>query len=221
MPTLFQDRVDAGHHLAALLLQRAPWDDAWDDALVLGLPRGGVPVAHAIARALGCPLDVFLVRKLGVPGREELAFGAIASGGTRILNDAIIQSLHITPDTIAAVTAAQEQLLRQRERAYRDARPPAAVAGRTVIVVDDGMATGATMLAAIAALRAPAPARLVAAVPVAAPATCQEVAARVDQMVCAATPDPFVAVGLWYEQFGETSDDEIRRLLNPGQEAGV
>lgn len=215
MPTLFHDRADAGERLAALLARPAPGEDT----LVLGLPRGGVPVAHAIARALNCPLDVWLVRKLGVPGREELAFGAIASGGTRILNQSIIGSLHIAPETIAAVTAAEEQVLRRRERAYRDDQPPIRVAGRTVIVVDDGMATGATMLAAIAALRAHAPARLIAAVPVAAAATCQEVATRVEAIVCAATPEPFNAVGLWYEEFGETSDGEIRRLL--GQAAGV
>lgn len=215
MNAIYRDRADAGRHLAALLLPLAPPGDA----LVLGLPRGGVPVAGEIARALHCPLDVFLVRKLGVPGREELAFGAIASGGIRILNQGIVESLRITPDVIAAVTAAQERVLRQREQAYRDNRPPIQAQGRTVILVDDGMATGATMLAAIAAVRQQAPARLIAAVPVAAAVTCQQVAARVDHMVCAATPDPFYAVGLWYDRFDEISDDEIRRLLS--QQAGV
>lgn len=210
MNAIYRDRADAGRHLAALLLPLAPQGDA----LVLGLPRGGVPVAYEIARALHCPLDVFLVRKLGVPGREELAFGAIASGGTRILNQSIVASLHITRDAIAAVTAAQERVLRQREHAYRDDRPPIQARERTVILVDDGMATGATMLAAIAALRQQAPARLIAAVPVAAPVTCQEVAAQVDHMVCAATPEPFYAVGLWYDRFDETSDDEVHRLLS-------
>jgi predicted phosphoribosyltransferase len=215
MNAIYRDRADAGRHLAALLLSLAPQGDT----LVLGLPRGGVPVAYEIARARHCPLDVFLVRKLGVPGREELAFGAIASGGTRILNQNIVESLRITPDAIAAVTAAQERVLRQREQAYRGGRPPIQARGRTVILVDDGMATGATMLATVTALRQQAPARLIAAVPVAAAVTCQEVAARVDRMVCAATPDPFYAVGLWYDRFDETSDDEIRRLLS--QQAGV
>lgn len=212
MNAIYRDRADAGRRLAALLSAYA----GRHDTLVLGLPRGGVPVACEVARALTADLDVFLVRKLGVPGREELALGAIATGGVRVLNEGIVRALHIAPEAIDAVTAAQERVLRQRERLYRDDAPLPQIRNQTVMLVDDGMATGATMLAAVAALRQQAPAHLIAAVPVAAESTCREVAAEVDEMICAATPDPFYAVGLWYDDFGETTDDEIRRLLGAG-----
>lgn len=207
--TPFVDRADAGWRLAAMLSAYAHRPDV----LALALPRGGVPVAYEVARALDAPLDVFVVRKLGVPGHEELAMGAIASGGVRVLNRDVIESLKIPPEVIDRVTARELQELARRERAYRGDRPPLEVAGRTVILVDDGVATGSTMRAAIAALRQRHPARLVVAVPVAAPSTCRELGEEVDDIVCALTPEPFYAVGLWYQNFSETTDDEIRDLL--------
>ncbi len=180
MSTLFADRRDAGRQLAVRLYSYA----GRHDVLVLGLPRGGVPVAYEVALALDAPLDVFLVRKLGVPGREELAMGAIASGGVRVLNPEVIAALRITPQTLDAVTAHQEQELRRRERLFRGARPPFDVAGRTIILVDDGMATGSTARAAIAALRRQQPASIVVAVPVAPPSTCQMLAHEVDCLEC-------------------------------------
>src|SRR5438477_6983383 len=182
----FRDRTEAGQLLAAQLAAYAQRPDV----LVLALPRGGVPVAYEVARALGAPLDVFLVRKLGVPGQEELAMGAIATGGVRVLNAAVVDALHIPPATIAAVAAAEQRELARRERLYRGARPAPDVRGRTVILVDDGLATGATMRAAVAALRQHQPARIVVAVPIAAPSTCDEVRAEVDEIVCAITPEP-------------------------------
>jgi predicted phosphoribosyltransferase len=205
----FRDRTEAGRVLAEGLTNYA----GRPDVVVLALPRGGVPVAFEAARALRAPLDVFVVRKLGVPGHEELALGAIASGGTRVLNDDVVRLLHIPPETIDAVTRGEEQELQRRERAYRGDRPPLDVRGRTVILVDDGLATGATMRAAVAALRQRQPDRVVVAIPVAAPATCEEFAREVDSLVCARTPEPFGAVGLWYEDFSQTTDDEVRDLL--------
>jgi predicted phosphoribosyltransferase len=205
----FADRSDAGRQLAARLAGYA----GRDDVLVLALPRGGVPVGFEVARALAVPLDVFLVRKLGVPGHEELAMGALADGGVRLLNDELVEALRITPEVIDAVAAEESAELERRARAYRADRPPPAVRDRTVILVDDGLATGATMRAAVAALRHAHPARIVVAVPVAAAATCREVRAEVDEVVCVRTPESFHAVGLWYDDFRPTTDDEVRDLL--------
>ncbi len=209
MAPIFRDRTDAGRVLATRLGAYA--DRA--DALVLGLPRGGVPVAREVARALRLRLDVFLVRKLGVPGHEELAMGAIASGGVRVLNTEVVANLRIPEAVIEEVAAAQTRELERREHVYRGARPPTEVRGLGVILVDDGMATGATMRAAVAALRPRGPRRIVVAVPVAAEPTCSDLAEAVDEVVCAFTPDPFYAVGLWYVDFAETSDAEIARML--------
>src|SRR5438093_5331292 len=210
----FRDRRDAGQQLAANLSAYA--DDP--DVLVLALPRGGVPVAHEVARKLKAPLDVFLVRKLGVPGHEELAMGAIAAGGVCVLNDRVVREMHISRAAIERVAAGEERELARRERDYRGSRPAPEVGGRTVILVDDGLATGSTMRAAVAAVRKQEPARIVVAVPIAAPPTCEELAAEVDQVVCAETADPFFSVGFWYEDFNQTTDEEIRRLLD-GHEA--
>jgi len=180
---------------------------------VLALPRGGVPVGFAVARALHVPLDIFLVRKLGVPGHEELAMGAIASGGIRVLNAEVIHTLHI-PDGVVDRVAAQEQReIDRREHRYRDGHPAPSIRGRTVILVDDGLATGSTMRAAVAAVRHHQPARLVVAVPTAAPEICAELEAEADEVVCATTPEPFYAVGLWYADFTQVTDAEVRDLL--------
>ncbi len=205
----FRDRVDAGRVLSRSLAAYA----GRPDVLVLALPRGGVPVAFEVAQALGVPLDVFVVRKLGMPGHEEYAIGAIASGGVRIVNEDAIRTFGITDAEIDAVAAEEGVELERRERRYRGGRPPPDVAGRTVILVDDGLATGSTMRAAVEALREEGTARLVVAVPTAAPETCDEIGALVDEMVCAITPEPFYAVGLWYEDFGQTTDEEVHDLL--------
>src|SRR5271166_5141085 len=205
----FRDRADAGRKLARLLAQYADRPDV----LVLALPRGGVPVAYEIARALHAPLDVFLVRKLGVPGHEELAMGAIASGGIRVLNDDVVGPLRIPDRIIEAVTSRELQKLKWRERAYRGNRAALEVRGRTVILVDDGLATGSTMRAAIAAVRRLGPERIIVAVPTAAPSTCEELNHEVDECICCITPDPFHAVGIWYDDFSQTSDEEVRDLL--------
>jgi putative phosphoribosyl transferase len=205
----FQDRRDAGRQLAEKLSAYANRPDV----LVLGLPRGGVPVAYEVAKALNAPLDVFLVRKLGVPGHEELAMGAIASGSVRVLNKNVVQSLRLSDQTIEAVAAAEQRTLVRRERVYRGDRPRLAVRDQTIILVDDGLATGATMRAAVVALRQQQPKRIVVAVPVAAPETCDEFRAEVDDIVCAITPPLFYAVGLWYQDFSQTSDEEVRALL--------
>lgn len=206
----FRDRQDAGQRLAVRLGGYAHRSDV----LVLALPRGGVPVAFEVARVLEAPLDVFVVRKLGVPGHRELALGAIATGGVRVLNPEVVYGLNLSPDLVDRVTAQEEVELAWREQAYRGERPPPGVRGRIVILVDDGLATGATMRAAVAALRRLEPARIVAAVPTAAPETCEMLRAEADEVVCADTPEPFVAVGRWYEDFSETTDDEVRDLLD-------
>ena len=205
----FRDRADAGQAVARLLTGYA----GRNDVVVLGLPRGGVPVAYEVAKALAAPLDVFVVRKLGVPGHEELAMGAIGPGGVRVLNESVVDNLRIPPEVIDEVARTEEQELRRRELAYRGDRPPLALADRVVVLVDDGLATGATMRAAVTAVRASRPARVVIAVPVAARATCHELQAEVDEVVCARTPLGFFAVGQSYEDFSPPSDEDIRRLL--------
>ncbi len=215
MAMRFRDRFDAGRYLAERL--RAYADRP--GVLVLALPRGGVPVGYEVARALHAPLDVFLVRKLGVPGHEELAMGAIAMGGVRVLNEDVIQGLDIPPRIIDAVTAAEQQELQRRQRLYRDDRPLPLIQGHTVLLVDDGLATGATMQAAVAAVRAQTPAQIVVAVPVAAPPVCAAFEREVDVVVCAMTPDPFYAVGLWYEDFSPTTDEEVHDLLQRADHA--
>jgi predicted phosphoribosyltransferase len=185
----------------------------------LALPRGGVPVGFEIARALHLELDVFLARKLGMPGDEELALGAIASGGVRVLNQDLIDYLHVPSEVVDRITEREERELERRERLYRDDRPPISVAGRTVVLVDDGLATGASMLAASRALRPLGAARVIVAVPVAARATCDEFRKEVDAVVCAATPHPFGAVGMWYENFAQVTDEQVRKCLKLAQDA--
>jgi putative phosphoribosyl transferase len=205
----FRNRADAGRVIAERLRDYA----GRDDVIVLGLPRGGVPVAYEVARELDVPLDVFLVRKLGVPGREELAFGAIASGGAVVLNEEVVRSLRIDEASARAVAERERTELARRAEAYRGTPEPPDVEGKTVIVVDDGLATGASMRAAVEALRQLGPRRIVVAVPAAAPQTCEGLRGEVDEVVCALTPEPFLAVGMWYEDFSETTDDEVRELL--------
>jgi predicted phosphoribosyltransferase len=206
---LFRDRFEAGRQLANRLSAHVDRPDV----VVLALPRGGVPVAFEVAQALHAPLDVFLVRKLGVPGREELAMGAIATGGVRVLNDEVVHTLWIPDEVIERVAAQEQQELVRRERLYRDDRPPVDVHGRTVILIDDGLATGSTMRAAVFALRQQGPARIIVAVPVGAPDTCMALRAEADEVVCYRMPEPFGAVGLWYQDFAQTTDEEVRSLL--------
>lgn len=205
----FEDRRDAGRRLAAKLHKYAHRQDV----LVLALPRGGVPVGYEVAEALSAPLDVFLVRKLGVPGHEELAMGAIASDGIRVLNEDVLRALRIDPEQIEAVTAREERVLRERERDYRGDRPRPKIKGRIVILVDDGLATGASMRAAIQAIREQRPKRLVVAVPVAPPDACEQIAAEADEFVCALTPPVFYGVGMWYEDFSQVRDEDVQELL--------
>ncbi len=183
------------------------------DVLVLGLPRGGVPVAFEIGRALRTPLDVFVVRKLGLPGQEELAMGAIASGGVTVLNHEVVHAFGISNATIEEVSSRETEELLRREALYRGNKPPLEISGRTVILIDDGLATGSSMAAAIAALRKQKPAKIIVGVPVAAPSVCEELRAQADDIVCAATPEPFYAVGAWYQDFSQTTDREIHDLL--------
>jgi predicted phosphoribosyltransferase len=210
----FRDRAEAGRLLAERLREYA----GRDDVVILGLPRGGVPVAFEIAAALDAPLDVFLVRKLGVPGHEEYALGAIASGGVRVLNTALIERLGLPAEWIEAIDAKERRELDRRERAYRGDRPPPDVAGRTVILVDDGLATGSSMRAAIQAVRSRRPARIVVAVPAAPESTCRELEHEVDEVICAVTPAPFFAVGQAYWDFTQTTDDEVRALLRSAED---
>jgi putative phosphoribosyl transferase len=206
---IFQDRTEAGHLLASALRQYAHRDDV----IVLALPRGGVPVGFEVARELAAPLDVFIVRKLGVPGQEELAIGAIASGGKRVLNSDIVDALAIPPETIDAITRREAVELERREREFRGDRPPLDIRGKTVILVDDGLATGSSMRAAISALRAKEPARIVVAVPVAAATTGNSLTPEVDEMICLYAPEEFYAVGEWYRDFRQIPDEEVRELL--------
>jgi predicted phosphoribosyltransferase len=207
---VFHDRRDAGRQLAARLQEYA----GDPNVLVLALPRGGVPVAFEVARALQAPLDVFLVRKIGVPGQEELAMGAVATGGVRVLNQGVVQALDIPAEALDAMTARARSELARRERLYRGNRPLPDIRSRTVILVDDGLATGSSMRAAVEALRQQHPARIIVAVPVAAASICDDLRDQVDEAVCLFTPEPFHAVGLWYEDFSQTTDDEIRDLLD-------
>jgi putative phosphoribosyl transferase len=206
---LFSDRRDAGRQLARKLSGYA----GRDDVLVLALPRGGVPVAYEVAEALDVPLDVFLVRKLGVPGQEELAMGAIASGGVEVLDPGVLARFGVSESEFDGVLRKEQRELARRERLYRDDRPPLELKGRTVILVDDGLATGASMRAAVSAVVSASPARLVIAVPVAPQSTALEFRRRVDEFVCLETPELFEAVGMFYDDFGETSDEEVRELL--------
>jgi putative phosphoribosyl transferase len=205
----FRDRREAGQVLAGYL-------DAYarrQDVIVLALPRGGVPVGFEIAAALHAPLDVFVIRKLGVPWHQELAMGAIASGGVRVINDEVVHMLHVPPAAIDQVVAEEQRELERRERLYRDDQPFPDISGKVAILVDDGLATGSSMRAAVRALRQHHPARIVIATPVGAPDTCAAFRDEVDEVVCAMTPEFFQAVGLWYEQFDQTSDQEVRDLL--------
>jgi predicted phosphoribosyltransferase len=206
---IYRNRTDAGKRLATRLRDYADRDDV----LVLALPRGGVPVAYEVAKALRAPLDIFLVRKLGVPGHEELAMGAISTGGVRVLNDDAVDYLQIPRGVIDAITAIELRELERRERAYRGDRAEPDVHGKTIILVDDGLATGSTMRAAAAALRQQNPSRIVVAVPVSASQTCEQYRMGVDEIICAKTPEPFYGVGMWYEDFSQTTDQEVRELL--------
>src|SRR5260221_6317291 len=205
----YRNRTEAGQVLAQHLLKYA----GRDDILVLALPRGGVPVGYEVAIALDAPLDVFVVRKLGVPGHEELALGAVATGDVRVLNYDVVRGLAISNDMIEVVTAREMREVKRLERAFRDDRPPQPITGQIVILVDDGLATGSTMRAAAEAIRKQNPARLIVAVPVGAAETGAEFEQEADEAICAQTPDPFWGVGLWYEDFSQTPDDQVRQLL--------
>jgi putative phosphoribosyl transferase len=209
MSRIFRDRQDAGVQLAAQLSRYA----RDPKVLVLGLPRGGVPVAYQVAQRLEVPLDVFVVRKLGVPGQKELAMGAIASGGVRVLNPDVVAAVRISEVEIAQIADREQKELDRQKRTYRGDAPFPALAGRTVIVVDDGLATGSTMRAAVKALRQMQPARIVVAAPVAASETCRSLAREADEIVCVSTPEPFHAVSTWYQDFSQTTDQEVRALL--------
>lgn len=216
MDARFRDRAHAGQVLAAQLDELR----ARDDAIVLALPRGGVPVGYEVAVAVGAPLDVFVVRKLGVPGHRELAMGAIASGGVLVMDEGLMSRLGIGQEQVKQAVAAELRELERREAVYRGDRPPPELEGKVVILVDDGLATGATMRAAALAVRKLNPARLIVAVPVAAVETCEQFEDVVDEVICGATPRPFYAVGLWYDDFSPTSDEEVRDLLARAAEGG-
>lgn len=213
----FIDRRDAGRQLARHLAQFA----GHPDVLVVGLPRGGIPVAFEVAHALHAPLEPFIVRKLGVPGHEEYAMGAIASGGITVLDRDVVDQLGIPPLVVDRVARHEQAELERRQRAYRGARPFPELHGRTVIVIDDGLATGATMAAAVAALRELGPEQIIVAAPVAAPSTCAMLRRSADDCICALTPSPFHGVGLWYEDFAQTTDDEVRALLAEARDNAI
>ena len=210
MEHAFPNRSEAGQLLAEKLVNYA----GRDDVIVLGLPRGGVPVAFEVAQRLGAPLDVFIVRKLGVPGFEELAAGAIASGGVRVLNEDVTRAIPHADEMIEAVTVRETAELERREQIYREGRPSPELRDRTVILVDDGLATGATMRAAVKALRQRGVAQIVVAVPVGPPDTCREIEQEADETICLSTPPFFQAVGQYYEDFSQTSDEDVRELLS-------
>jgi len=207
--TRFRDRSEAGRVLAQQLTEYA----GRDDVIVLALPRGGIPVGYEVAKALGAPLEVFVARKLGVPGHQELAMGAIASGGSAVLDQGLVRRLGVTQAQLDQAVTDETRELERREQAYRGDHEPPELRGKTVILVDDGLATGATMRAAALAVRDQQPAKIVVAVPVAAEETCDQFRDVVDDVVCAVTPKPFYAVGMWYEDFDQTTDDEVRELL--------
>ena len=209
MAPIFRDRADAGIQLASHLLRYA----GDPNVVVLGLPRGGVPVAYQVARRLQAPLDIFVVRKLGAPGHRELAMGAIATGDVRVLNPEVVTALRISEPVIAEVAAREQKELERQQRAYRGEVPFPDLAGRTVIVVDDGLATGSTMRAAVRALRQMQPARIVVGAPVASAETCRSLAEEADEVVCVSTPADFHAVSMWYQEFSQTTDEEVRSLL--------
>jgi len=208
IPEPYRDRRHAGVELARHLA-----DVKGQDVVVLALPRGGVPVAFEVARALDAPLDVFVVRKLGLPGHPEFAMGALASGGVRVLNDEVVRLYRIPEQAVEAIAQDEQTELERRERAYRSQRPALDVRGRTVVLIDDGLATGSTMKAAVEAVRALSPARIIVAVPVGSPDTCREFAGIADEIVCARRPEHFAAVGQWYDDFRQTTDEEVRELL--------
>lgn len=204
----FKDRVEAGQILANRLTKYAS-----EKPLVLGLPRGGVPVAYEVAKSLKAPLDVYVVRKLGTPGREELAMGAVATGGVRVLNHPVVESLHISDEAIEAETRKEREEVERRERKYRGDRPPLDVTNRTVLLIDDGIATGSTIKAAITALKKQKAGKIVVAVPVAPASTIEELKKEVDEVVCVSTPEYFFAISVWYDSFPQTTDEEVRELL--------
>jgi putative phosphoribosyl transferase len=213
MNRIFRNRIEAGRRLAALVARYANRPDV----MVLALPRGGVPVAFEVAKSLNAPLDIFVVRKLGLPGDEELAMGAVASGNVRVINEEIVRSFGVSDAVLDAVTEREKTELRRRELSYRGDAPVPDLAGRTILVVDDGIATGSTMRAAVAALRRQHPSRVVVAVPVAPPSTCQELELTADEVVSVMTPEPFYAVGQWYAIFDQTSDEQVRELFERSQ----
>jgi putative phosphoribosyl transferase len=205
----FSNRIEAGQILGAALELYA----GTADTIILALPRGGVPVAHEVAKILKLPLDLWLVRKLGVPGHEELAMGALASGNVSVLNEPVIQMMNVSGPDIGAVMSKERAELARRDNLYRHGKPPPDVSGKTVIVVDDGLATGSTMRAAIASLRQAGAARIVAATPVCAQSTKEELRKEADEVICPCTPEPFWGVGMWYEDFTQTTDDEVQQIL--------
>jgi putative phosphoribosyl transferase len=215
---LFADRIDAGQRLGATLQNFIEQQCAGEQIVVLALPRGGVPVGYYAAKALDAPLDVFVVRKLGAPKQPELAMGAIASGGVRVINQEVVRALHVTPEQIEDTAESETRELERREHAYRGDRAPTDVTGRCVLLVDDGVATGYTMRAAVEALRQLHPKQIIVAVPVAAKDTCEELKRHADAVVCLFTPFDFVAVGQWYRRFDQTSDEEVRQLLERAAE---
>ena len=217
MKIIFEDRLEAGQFLASKLIHYAHRTDV----IVLGLPRGGVPVAYQVAQSLHAPLDVFIVRKLGVPGYEELAMGAIATGGVRVFNKEILRSMELPKEEVEAVVHREYQELVRREKLYRGDRPAPHIKGQIAMLVDDGLATGASMWAAVVALRRFDPAKIVVAVPVAAEQTCAIFRREVDEIVCGMTPEPFMAVGIWYRNFSQTTDEEVRDYLQRASEGAL